>query len=309
MEIIDRGSGPTLVVVPGIQGRWEYLRPAIDALASSFRVLTFSLCGERKSGLRLDPKRGFDNYADQIERVLDERRVDRAAICGVSFGGLAALRFAATRQSRTTALILASTPGPFFRLRKRHEVYARMPWLFGPLFLAETPGRVRREIAAALPHFGARWRFARWQLGTILTAPISLTRMGERGRLLFTLDPSAECRGVEAPTLVVTGEPRLDYVSPVEGTSRYLDCIAGARVVVLEGTGHLGTITKPQAFAELVERFITSETLHHDERPDTKITHTVGADLRVGPGGHIGPPLRGVDNGTFSRIGATSHDS
>ena len=26
------GSGPPLVLIPGIQGRWEYLRPAIDAL-------------------------------------------------------------------------------------------------------------------------------------------------------------------------------------------------------------------------------------------------------------------------------------
>jgi pimeloyl-ACP methyl ester carboxylesterase len=284
MEIIDRGDGPALVLVPGIQGRWEYLRPAIDALASSFRVLTFPLCGERRSGLRLDPARGFDNYADQIERVLDDRRVDRAAICGVSFGGLAALRFASTRGDRTAVLILASTPGPFFRLRKRHEVYARRPWLFGPLFLAETPRRVRREIAAALPDLGQRWRFARWQARTILGAPVSLTRMAERGRLLFTLDASADCRRVTAPALVVTGEPGLDYVAPVDGTSRYLECIPGARVVVLEGTGHLGSITRPRAFARLVEGFVNGETLRHEEHVDTRTTHTVGSDLRVGPG-------------------------
>src|SRR5665213_2822694 len=123
MNVVDRGTGPVLVLVPGIQGRWEYLRPAVDALASSFRVLTFPLCGERASGRRLDPSRGFDDYADQIQRVLDDRVIDRAAICGVSFGGLAALRFAATRPERTAALILASTPGPLFRLRARHEIY------------------------------------------------------------------------------------------------------------------------------------------------------------------------------------------
>jgi hypothetical protein len=31
--VIDVGHGPPLVLVPGIQGRWEYLRPAIEALA------------------------------------------------------------------------------------------------------------------------------------------------------------------------------------------------------------------------------------------------------------------------------------
>ena len=29
----DRGAGPPLVLVPGIQGRWEWMAPAVDALA------------------------------------------------------------------------------------------------------------------------------------------------------------------------------------------------------------------------------------------------------------------------------------
>jgi len=256
MTIIDRGSGPALVLVPGIQGRWEYLRPAVDTLASSLRVLTFALSGERASGARLDVARGFDGYADQIERVLDDRRVDRAAICGVSFGGLAALRFAATRPDRTSALILASTPGPFFHLRKRHLLYARAPWLFGPVFLAESPARLRREIAAALPTRGERWRFLRWQLLTLSRAPLSMARMAERARLLASNGAAADCPRVTAPTLIVTGEPRLDYVVPVEGTSHYVECIAGARAIVLAQTGHLGTITRPEAFGDLVTRFV-----------------------------------------------------
>ncbi len=84
MNSIDRGSGSSLVLVPGLQGRWEYLRPAVEALAGSFRVLTFPLCGERASRLRFDPSRGLDNYADQILGILDARRIDRAVICGVS---------------------------------------------------------------------------------------------------------------------------------------------------------------------------------------------------------------------------------
>ena len=43
MQIVERGHGEPLVFIPGIQGRWEYQRAAIDALAVSFRVLTFSL--------------------------------------------------------------------------------------------------------------------------------------------------------------------------------------------------------------------------------------------------------------------------
>ena len=49
--MIDRGSGTPVVLVPGIQGRWEWMRPAVDALAARCRVLTFSLCDEPTSGV------------------------------------------------------------------------------------------------------------------------------------------------------------------------------------------------------------------------------------------------------------------
>jgi 3-oxoadipate enol-lactonase len=259
MNTIDRGSGPPLVLVPGLQGRWEYLRPAVEALAGSFRVLTFPLCGEPASRLRFDPLRGFDNYADQILGELDTAQIDRAVICGVSFGGLAALRFAAAHPNRTAALILVSTPGPLWHLRKRHVMYARSPRLFGPVFLAETPRRLRKEIGVALPRAGDRWRFTRTQIRTLLAAPLSVTRMAERARLISAIDRVADCRSVSAPTLIVTGEPGLDYVVQVDGTSRYLEFIPNSRAAVLEGTGHIGSITKPQVFAEVVRRFVMEQ--------------------------------------------------
>ena len=30
--MFDHGTGPPLIVIPGVQGRWEWLRPALDAL-------------------------------------------------------------------------------------------------------------------------------------------------------------------------------------------------------------------------------------------------------------------------------------
>src|SRR5262249_22376585 len=125
MEIVDRGSGHPLVIVPGIQGRWEWLKPTLDAVAASFRVITFSLADEFPRATR--DALGLDEFADQIESALNGLQLERAVICGVSFGGVIALRFAARRPERTCALILASTPGPGWRLRRSHEMYARWP--------------------------------------------------------------------------------------------------------------------------------------------------------------------------------------
>jgi hypothetical protein len=46
MTVVDRGNGVPVVLVPGIQGRWEWMAPAVDALASRCRVITFSLADE-----------------------------------------------------------------------------------------------------------------------------------------------------------------------------------------------------------------------------------------------------------------------
>src|SRR2546426_11939863 len=102
--LVEFGTGPPLVLIPGVQGRWEYLQPTIDALARSFRVLTFSLAGERRSGTAFEPALGIDNYTRQVVATLDRAGAEDAAICGISFGGLLALHFAATHPTRTGGL-------------------------------------------------------------------------------------------------------------------------------------------------------------------------------------------------------------
>lgn len=259
MTIVERGSGPPLVLIPGLQGRWEYMRPAVDALSRHFRVLTFSLCDEPSAHSAFDPARGFDSYVDQIRGALDEAGVSRATICGISFGGAVALRFAATEPARCDKLVLVSTPRPSFHLRRRHEIYTRVPWLFGPLFLIETPRRALPEIRAALPDRAVRRKFAGWALRTLLKVRLSPSRMAARARLLVSTDRRADCECVTAPTLVLTGEPGLDFVVPVDGSSEYAHLIAGARHVVLPRTGHQGPITRPDEFARVIRDFVAGD--------------------------------------------------
>jgi 3-oxoadipate enol-lactonase len=246
---VERGAGSPLVLIPGIQGRWEYTRPTVEALAAQFRVVTFSL-GGRSNGRGI-----FGSEVDRLAAVLDTHRIERAVLCGISYGGLVAMRFAALHPERTAALVLASTPGPDWHLRPRHLFYARWPWLFGPLFLLETPFRLRAELVTALPHQDDRRTFLRWQVRTLLSAPVSLVQMAARARELPVPGIPSDCARVTSPTLIVTGEPSLDRVVSVDGTASYARLIRGAKHVVLERTGHQGTITRPAAFADIVHAF------------------------------------------------------
>ena len=70
-----------------------------------------------------------------------------------------------------------------------------------------------------------------------------------------SIDFAPDCARIQAPTMIVTGEPGLDRIVPVESTMRYLDMIPGACHARIPRTGHLGLVTKPELFGGVVGRF------------------------------------------------------
>ncbi len=258
--MIQKGAGSPLVLIPGVQGRWEWLAPTVDALAERFRVLTFSFPGEPGSGLTHAPERGLDLFVEQIDLALEQAGVARAAMCGVSFGGLVAAIYAARRPERTTHLVLASAIGPGWQLDDRARAILAAPRWSTPAFVPGSLMRLYPEVAAAMPAWRDRLPFLARQAVRVFVAPVSLSRTADRVRLAATIDPATVCRQIAVPTLVVTGEPHLDRVVPVEGTRRYLGAIGHARLAMVEHTGHIGAVTRPHVFARTVADFVREDT-------------------------------------------------
>lgn len=256
--MIDRGAGDPVVLVPGIQGRWEWMRPAVDALAARGRVISGSLPGDAGSLCTLERALGFENHTRWLDELLARAGVDRVALCGVSFGGWVALHYAAARPERVATLTLVSTPSPTWRPDCRVDWYLRAPRLMAPVFAASSPFRLYPEIAATFASLPERARFVAGHLHRVLRHPFAPTRMAERVRLAGRVDFADDCRRLAIPTQVVTGEPGLDRVVPVHSTCAYLDAIPGARYDRIERTGHIGLVTRPERFADLVVGFARS---------------------------------------------------
>jgi pimeloyl-ACP methyl ester carboxylesterase len=271
MNIIDRGAGPAVVVIPGIQGRWEWMAPAIAALAEHGRVITFSLADEPSARAPFNEQAGFDNYVEQVRTALDQCDVERAAICGVSYGGLIAALFAARYPHRTSSLVLVSALPPSWRPDTRVSFYTRFPWLLTPLFCLASL-RLYREIAAA----NETWLRGIWAAsGTasnVLLHMFHPARMARRVHLLSSLFGNedergridAELRSVKVDTLIVTGEDALERVVPPSATRQYLTLWPHARTMTLARTGHLGLITRSAEFATRVSRFVSESAARDD---------------------------------------------
>lgn len=254
--MFDKGHGPPVVIVQGLQGRWQWTRPALEELAKRCRVISYSLAGDLGSRYRYDPTKGFDNYMRQLGDVMTSKHIERAAVVGISFGGFVATHFAALHPHQTSALVLASAPGPGWSPNPRQARWLSRPWLSTPAFVATSPFRVWPEVRAAFGGLLPSLAFLARQGLRVVAAPAIPSLMSARIRDARALDVPSDCARITVPTLVITGEETLDRVVPVETTRRYAAAIPGARYELMEATGHLGVLTQPERFARLVGDFV-----------------------------------------------------
>ena len=248
-----------MIVVPGLQGRWEWMAPALEELRKHCRAISYTLCGDAGSGAKYDPSLGFDNYIRQLDSQFLALGIEQAALCGVSYGGFIALRYAALRPMRVTSLILASSPTPGWVPDERQRKYLARPWMSAPAFVATAPMRLWPEIHAAFDTWPRRLAFAATHSVRVLAAPMHPARMAARMSLQQGMDFTPDCALVRAPTLVLTGEDDLDQVVPAAVTRGYQTLISGTQYEKIERSGHIGLITRPRDFAKIVMRFVEHE--------------------------------------------------
>lgn len=263
--MIDRGQGTPIVLIPGIQGRFEWMMPAIRALALRHRVLSFSL-GEGHEAAGVDGV--FDAWVKDIDLMLDRARVPHATIVGVSFGGLVAAYYASRRPERVSALALVSTPGPIVRLNDNADFYLNYPRAALPVFALRSVMRLLPEAMSARLRWTSRVQFLLEHGARVVSSPLSPKQMARWVRAWQQTDITAAARRITAPTLVVTGEPTLDKVVPVASTLEYLDLIPGSRYEVLQRTGHVGLVSRPEDFAKVIGAFAEA----HAVRPAVAAT-------------------------------------
>lgn len=242
-----------VVLIPGIQGHWEWMRPTIAALEQTREVRTFSLNAEDGHS---DP---FAQWVAEIDKAIDQLGTERAAVVGVSFGGLVAMHYAATRPERTAALVLVSAPSPRMTLGQSEALLVNRPLallpLF-PLFAWRALGRLLPEVWTALETWPGRLRFLASHGWQVVRRPMHPWKSARWVREWQARNLASECARILAPTHIITGDDALDRVVPTSSTRDYLALIPGSTATVFSRTGHIGLVSRPAAFAALVNEFI-----------------------------------------------------
>lgn len=238
------GNATPIVFLHGVGSDKSVWHPQLAHFGESRRTIAFDYPGYGDSDPAPDGTTR-DDYASAIISGMHELGVDRAHVCGLSLGGVAAIAMHHAAPERCASLILADT---FAVHPEGRAIYER--GLAGSRDLPAM-AEARVDVLLAQP---ADPEVRREVVETMSRIDPAAYRIGAEA--VWLADQRDRAGQIGAPTLVVVGGQ--DLITPVDLSNELVDLIPDARMQVISGAGHLGNLEKPDEFNAIVESFLDS---------------------------------------------------
>jgi pimeloyl-ACP methyl ester carboxylesterase len=242
LEWIERGEGaPILFLHPGIGIAPD--APVLDLLAATARIIAPSHPGFGRSEQPKDFTT-IDDLAYFYLDLMDELRLERATLVGVSFGAWIAAEIAVKSCARISRLVLADALGIKVSARDQRDI-ADMFAMTEADFLA---------LAYANPDVGKR-DYKAMSEADLLPIARSREALARYGWQPYMHDPKLKSRlhRIRVPTLVLWGEADR-IVAPSYGQA-FAEALPSARFELLPRAGHFPHLETPDRFAASVLAF------------------------------------------------------
>lgn len=246
------GSGPPVVLIPGLGGDGRFWGGVVDRLADRFDLIVVDHRGAGRSGRPPGPY-GIGGIARDVLAVLDAEEVAAAHLVGHSTGGAIVQTIALDSPARARSLVIS---GSWDRsdARFRATFEARAALLEAGLATAyQQLTHVFGYDAVWLDAHEADLRAAVAGAGAAL-APLAVT--ASRVRMLLDFDRSAELHRIVQPTLIVGAHD--DILVPLHHAHRLAALIRQAETSELAGA-HFHPRIDPGPFADRVAAFLTAQ--------------------------------------------------
>ena len=241
-----RHAAPTLVFLHGSGVSARYWSEQLRALAGTARVVAVDLPGHGESEEAATP--GLAHYADVTAALVDALGAWPAIAIGHSLGGAVAIALAARRPTDVCGLVLLSA------CARLPQVSPSAQWLWGSL-----PAALRRVlffVTAKNMLFAAGASPAAVALGMQELRACRPRTLAADVAIARAMDLTAAAAALRVPTLILCGSR--DRVTP-PALSRHLHAtIAGSRLEMVEGAGHMLLIEAPGVVSRAIAAFATS---------------------------------------------------
>jgi pimeloyl-ACP methyl ester carboxylesterase len=254
LDFDDDGPGPVVVLLHGFlfdRSMWSHQRSAVGAI---YRVIAPDLRGH---GTSAAPEGIYtvDEMADDVIETLDWLQLNGPVVLGgLSMGGYVALSIAARYPSRVKGLMLISTRAAADspEAARVREDLARQ---------VEASGIAEAVVSTMLPRLFARSTFEHHphliaRMHHLMAKTPARAVAGTLRGLAIRPDRTAQLPGITAPTLILAS--REDQLIPFEESEAMARAIPGARLVTIDGAGHVPPLENPKATDAAILGFLDS---------------------------------------------------
>ena len=243
-QVVGPENAPPLVFANSLGSDFRIWQDIVPFFANRYRVVLYDKRGHGLSDAPSSPYT-MDDHASDFLALMDHLAVRKAAVVGVSFGGMIAQRVAATAPSRVAALVLIGTAVKIGTPQSWAERIAAvqqsgiesvadgvMQRWFTPLFREQRPADWVgwRNMMVRTPAHG--------YAGTCAA--------------IRDADLTEGAARISVPTLCIAGDQ--DGSTPPDLVRQTADLIPRAGFEIIEGAGHIPGIEQPDATAKLIEQ-------------------------------------------------------
>jgi pimeloyl-ACP methyl ester carboxylesterase len=236
LYVEEAGEGPAVVLLHGLTATHRYVVMGSKALErGGHRVIAYDARGHGHSDPAPSPDAyGYDVLADDLERVMDERGVERAVLAGASMGAHTLLRFALHRPERVAGLVVVT---PAYDPVDNDDPRRLAHWdaLAEGLRRGGVEGFVEAYGTPAVPE---KWRET---VVKVIRQRLSAHEHPEALADAIQAVPRShpfgtlhDLEAIEAPTVIVADRDEADPEHPLSVGEDYARVIPGAELVVEE---------------------------------------------------------------------------
>ena len=245
------GKGPLAVFLHGIGGNRRNWTEQLHVTSPEYHAAAWDMRGYGDSE-DYDGPLQIDDICSDLARVLDHFEAPAAHVVGLSMGGMVAQEFYRRHPQRTTTLVLCNTNAGVasdFTEEQRSEFVRlrRQPLLDG------------KEPRDLLPAMRATLFGSTPPPGAVAAIEQSISSLHKDSYIkavesIVSWDCSDMLHSIRVPTLLIGS--REDRVTPLEPMQAMHERIPGSEFHIIEGSGHLSNLERPQAFNDLLLKFL-----------------------------------------------------
>jgi len=263
-EYFGNGDKEAVCLLNGLAMHTKAWYGFLPQLLAEYDVLLYDYPGQGDSS-KEDVPYSIPAFAEYLARIMDLNDVEKIHLMGISYGGFVALDFARLYRERLHSLVLSGiilSHEKLFQMyqdislrfyrstREVFDLYTHYMYekIFGEAFVAKLTDE---QLDAMRQRFYDRYVDFRHCLIRLTEAQDPFFAAIEAGMPGY--------RAVTAPTLVVAGEQ--DRAIPLWAQRKLCSVFPNSRWELLEGSGHVVYLERPDLFFPLLKRFMKAKSV------------------------------------------------